>query len=70
MKCPHIWDKSIKINLSVNMRVIRNGNNPDAIKFTKLLLDVGKNNINLERIISTIRIPDSILIPSHVQNIQ
>ena len=38
MKCPHIWDKSIKINLSVNMRVIRNGNNPDAIKFTKLLI--------------------------------
>ena len=30
MKCPHIWDKSIKINSTVNMRVIRNGNNPDA----------------------------------------
>ena len=48
MKCPHIWDISIKINLTVNMRVIRNGNNPDAISFTKFLLDVGENNINLE----------------------
>ena len=38
---------------TVNMRVIRNGNNPDAITFTKFFLDVGENNINLERIINT-----------------
>ena len=70
MKCPHIWNKSIKINLIVNMRVIRNGNNPDAITFTNFSLDVGENNINLERIINTntIRIPDNLLIPSHMPN--
>ena len=70
MKCPHIWDISIKINLTVNMRGIRNGNNPDAITFTKFLLDVRENNINLQRIINTntIRIPDNLLIPSHMPN--
>ena len=70
MKCPHIWNKSIKINLIVNMRVIRNGNNPDAITFTNFSLDVGENNVNLERIINTntIRIPDNLLIPSHMPN--
>ena len=70
MKCPHIWNKSIRINLTVNMRIIRNGNNPDAITFTNFLLDVGENNINLERIINTntIRIPDNLLIPSHMPN--
>ena len=52
------------------MRVIRNGNNPDAITFTKFSLDVRENNINLERIINTntIRIPDNLLIPSHMPN--
>ena len=40
-----------KINLTVNMRVIRNGNNPDAITFTKFLSDAEENNINLERIL-------------------
>ena len=42
-----------KINLTVNMRVIRNKNNPDASTFTKFLLDAGENNINLERILNT-----------------
>ena len=37
MKCSHIWDISIQVNLTVNMRVIRNGSNPDAITFTKFL---------------------------------
>ena len=52
------------------MRVIRNGNNPDAITFTNFSLDVGENNLNLERIINTntIRIPDNLLIPSHMPN--
>ena len=70
MKCPHIWDISIKINLTVNMRVIRNGNNPDAITFTQFLLDVGENNVNLERILNTntIGIPDNLLIPSNIPN--
>ena len=70
MKCTHIWDISIKINLTVNMRVIRNGNNPDTITFTKFLLDVGENDINLERILhtNTIRIPDNLLIPSNIPN--
>ena len=30
MKCPHIWNISIKINLTVNMRVIRNRNNTNG----------------------------------------
>ena len=70
MKCPHIWDISIKINLAVIMRVIRNGNNPDAITFTKFLLDVGENKINLERILNTntIRIPHNLLIPHNLPN--
>ena len=53
-----------------NMRVIRNGNNPDASTFTKFLLDAGENNINLERILNTntIRIPDNLLIPSNMPN--
>ena len=53
-----------------NMRVIRNGNNPDASTFTKFLLDAGENNINLERILhtSTIRIPDNLLIPTNMPN--
>ena len=70
MKCPHIWDISIKINLTVNMRVIRNGNNPDAITFTKFLLDVGEDNINSDRILNTntIRITDNLLIPSNMPN--
>ena len=52
------------------MRVIRNGNNPDAITFTKFLLDVGENDINLERILhtNTIRIPDNLLIPTNMPN--
>ena len=70
MKCPHILDVSIKINLMVNMRVIRNENNPDAITFTKFSLDVEENNINLERILNTntIRIPDNLLIPTNMPN--
>ena len=52
------------------MRVIRDGNNPDASTFTKFLLDAGENNINLERILNTntIRIPDNLLKPSHIPN--
>ena len=52
------------------MRVIRNGNNPDAITCTKFLLDVTESNINLETILNTntIRIPDNFLIPSNMPN--
>ena len=59
-----------KINLTVNMRIIRNGNNPDASTFTKFLLDAGENDINLERILNTntSRIPDNLLKPSHIPN--
>ena len=43
---------------------------PDAITFNKFLLDVGGNNINLERILNTntISIPDNLLIPSNMPN--
>ena len=46
------------------------GNNPDAITFTKFLLDAGENNINLEIILknNTLRIPDNLLIPSNMPN--
>ena len=69
MKCPHIWDISIKGNLKVNMRVIRNGNNPDAITFTKVSWDAAENNMNLERIINTntIRMTDNLLIPHNLR---
>ena len=52
------------------MRVIRNGNNPDEIAFTKFSLDVGENNVNLERILNTntIRIQDNLLIPHNLPN--
>ena len=54
----------------IYMRVIRNGNNPDAITCTKFLLDVTESNINLETIsnTNTIRIPDNFLIPSNMSN--
>ena len=44
-------------------------NNPDAITFTKFL-DVGKDNINSDRILNTntIRITDNLLIPSNIPN--
>ena len=32
IKCPLIWDSAVKLNLSINMRVIRNGNNPQSIQ--------------------------------------
>ena len=52
------------------MRIIRNGNNPDAITFTKFLLDARESNINLERILNTntLRLPDNLLKPSHIPN--
>ena len=32
IKCLLIWDSAVKLNLSINMRVIRNGNNPQSIQ--------------------------------------
>ena len=60
IKCPLIWDSAIKLNLSINMRVIRNGNNPQSIQLPKFFLDVGENNPNIERIHNTdiIKIPN------------
>ena len=54
IKCPLIWDSAIKLNLSINMRVIRNGNNPQSIQFAKFLLDVGENNPTIGRIHNTV----------------
>ena len=31
IKCPLIWNSAIKLYLSINMRVIRNGNSPQSI---------------------------------------
>ena len=39
IKCPLIWDNATKLNLTINMRVVLNGNNPQAITFAKYLLD-------------------------------
>ena len=38
IKCPLIWDSDIKLYLSINMHVIRNGKNPHSIQFAKFLL--------------------------------
>ena len=53
LKCPLIWDSAVKLNLSINMRVIRNGNNPQSIQFAKFLLNFGENNPTIERIHNT-----------------
>ena len=53
IKCPLIWDSAMKLNLSINMRVIRNGNNPQSIQFAKFLLNFGENNPTIERIHNT-----------------
>ena len=70
IKCPLIWDSATKLNLSINMRVIKNGNNPQAVSFAKFLLDVGENNLTIERIHTTdiIRIPDALLIHYDLPN--
>ena len=53
------------------MRVIKNGNNSQAITFAKYLLVVGENNNDFERIINTdiMRIPDYLLIDHNLPNI-
>ena len=70
IKCPLIWDSARKLNLSINMRVIRNGNNPQSIQFAKFLLDFGENNPTIERIHNTdiIKIPNDLLIHNDLPN--
>ena len=57
---PLIWNSAIKLTLSINMHVIRNGNNPQSRQFAKFLLDVGENNPTIGRIHDTdiIKIPN------------
>ena len=52
------------------MRVIRNGKNPQAINFVRYLLDIGDNNMNIERLLNTntIRILDNLLIENNLPN--
>ena len=52
------------------MRLIKNGNNPQAITFAKYVLHVGENNNDIESIIDTdiIRIPDYLLIHHNLPN--
>ena len=52
------------------MRVIKHGNNPQAITFAKYVLHVGENNNDIESIIDTdiIRIPDYLLIHHNLPN--
>ena len=70
IKCPLIWNSAIKITLSINMHVIRNGNNPQSIQFAKFLLDVGENNPTIGRIHNTdlIKIPNDLLIHNDLPN--
>ena len=70
IKCPLIWDSAVELNLLINMRVIRNGNNPQSIQFAKFLLDVGENNQTIGRIHNTdiIEIPNDLLIHSDLPN--
>ena len=69
-KCPLICDSAIKLNLLINICVIRNGNNPQSIQFAKFLLDVGENNPTIGRIHNTdiIKIPNDLLIHSDLPN--
>ena len=70
IKCPPIWNSAKKLNLSINMHVIRNGNNPQSIQFAKFLLDVGENNPTIGRILNTdlIEIPNDLLIHNDLPN--
>ena len=70
IKCPLIWDSAIKLNLSINMRVIRNGNYPQTIQFAKFLLNFGENNPTIERIHNTdiIKIPNDLFIHNDLPN--
>ena len=70
IKCPLIWDSAMKLNLSINMRVIRNGNNPQSIQFAKFLLNFGENNPTIERIHNTdiIKIPNDLLTHNDLPN--
>ena len=70
IKCALIWDSAIKLNLSINMRVIRNGNNPQSIQFAKFLLNFGENNPTIERIHNTdiIKIPNDLFIHNDLPN--
>ena len=70
IKCPLIWNSAIKLTLSINMHVIRNGNNPQSIQFAKFLLDVGENNPTIGRILNTdlIEIPNDLLIHNDLPN--
>ena len=70
IKCPLIWNSAIKLTLSINMHVIRNGNNLQSIQFAKLLLDVGENNPTIGRIHNTdlIKIPNDLLIHNDLPN--
>ena len=70
IKCPLIWDSAVKLNLSINMRVIRNGNNPQSIQFAKFLLYFGENNPTIKRIHNTdiIKIPNDLLMHNDLPN--
>ena len=70
IKCPLIWNSAIKLTLSINMHVIRNGINPHLIQFAKFLLDVGENNPTNGRIhnIDLIKIPNDLLIQNDLPN--
>ena len=60
-KNPDIWSNTKKLKLTINMRVIKNGNTEEAREFAKFLINVGENNPLLERIINT----NTIRIPNH-----
>ena len=70
IKCPLIWSSAMKLTLSINMHVIRNGINPHLIQFAKFLLDVGENNPTIGRIHNTdlIKIPNDLLIQNDLPN--
>ena len=61
----------MKLTLSINMHIIRNGINPDLIQFAKFLLDVGENNPTIGRIHNTdlIKIPNDLLIHTNTPEI-
>ena len=63
-----IWNNINKLGLSVNKRVIKNGNTLEARQFTEFLTDVGDHSKNLGKINNTdlIKVPALLFIPPNL----
>ena len=66
----YVWNITTKLNRTINMRVLRSGDDLQAVNLMRFLLDVGEDDIAMERIVTSnsILIPDSILIQNKLPN--